>query len=35
MAQQLTTTPTSPNPYVTCTLNNMDLVNTLTNKRKD
>ena len=35
MAQQFTTAPISPNSYVTHILNNMDLVNTLTNKRKD
>ena len=35
MAQQFTTTPISPNPYVTYTLNNMNLVNTITQERKD
>ena len=35
MAQQFTTASISPNSYVTHILNNMDLVNTLTNERKD
>ena len=35
MAQQFTTTPTYPNPYITCTLNNMELVKMINNKRKD
>ena len=35
MAQQFTTAPTSPNYYVTHTINNIALINTLTNERKD
>jgi len=35
MAQQFTTAPTSPNSYVTCTINNMALISTLTNEKKD
>ena len=35
MAYQLTTAPTFPNPYITCTVNNLALINTLTNKKKD
>ena len=35
MAQQFTTAPISLNSYITCTLNNMDLVNTMTHERKD
>ena len=27
--------PTSPNPYITHTINNMDLIITLNNKKKD
>ena len=32
MAQQFTTTPNSPNPYYTHTLNNMDLIKTMNNE---
>ena len=35
MAQQFTTTSTSPNPYITHTINNLTLINFLTNKKKD
>ena len=35
MAQQFTTAPTSPNPYVYQTINNMDLIITLNNNKKD
>ena len=35
MAQQFTTTPTLPNPYVTYTLNNIELVKTMNNERKN
>ena len=35
VVQQFTTTPTFPNPYITCTLNNMELVKMINNKRKD
>ena len=35
MAQQFITAPTLPNPYVTCTLNNMKLVKTMNDKKKD
>ena len=35
MAQQFTTAPNSPNPYVTYTLNNMNLVKTMNQERKD
>jgi len=35
MAQQFTIVPTSPNPYVSCTINNMDLIITLNNEKKD
>ena len=35
MAQQFTTALTSPNPYITCTLNNMELVKTMNRERKD
>ena len=35
MVQQFTTISTFTNPYVACILNNMDLVNILTNKRED
>ena len=35
MAQQFTTTSTSPNPYTSCTVNNIDLIKTLNNKRQD
>ena len=34
MSQKFTTIFNSPNPYVTHTLNNVDLVNTLTNEKK-
>ena len=35
MAQQFITTPTSPNPYITHTLNNMNLVKIINDKKKD
>ena len=35
IAQQFFTVPTSPNPYISYTVNNMDLIITLSNKRKD
>ena len=35
MAHQFTTAPTSPNPYISCTVNNIDLITTLNNERKD
>jgi len=35
MAQQFTTTPNSPNPYSTYTLNNMNLVKTMNSEQKD
>ena len=35
MAQQFTTTPISFNPYISCIVNNIDLITTLNNKRKD
>ena len=35
MARQFITAPTSPNPYITCTLNNMELVKTMNKERKD
>ena len=35
MAQQFTTALTLPNPYVTHTLNSMELVNIITHERKD
>jgi len=35
MAQQFTTTPTFPNPYTICTLNNMNLVKTINDKKKN
>ena len=35
MAQQFTTAPTSPNPYVTYTLNNMNLIKTINDEKKD
>ena len=35
MAQQFTTTPISPNLYVTHTVNNLALINSLTNEKKD
>lgn len=35
MAQQFSTAPTSPNLYITRTLNNMDLVKTMNNKQKN
>ena len=34
-AQQFITAPTSPNPYVTHTLNNMNLVKTINEEKKD
>ena len=35
IAYQFTTTSTSFNLYITCTVNNLMLINTLTNKKKD
>jgi len=35
IAQQFITAPTFPNPYITCTLNNMNLVKTINNKKKN
>ena len=35
MAQQFTAAPNSPNPYVTYTLNNINLVKTMNKERKD
>ena len=35
MAQHFTITPNSPNPYITCTVNNMDLIITLNNEREN
>ena len=35
MAYQFMTIPTFPNPYVSHTVNNIDLIVTLNNKRKD
>jgi len=35
IAYQLTTAPTFPNPYITRTVNNLALINILTNKKKD
>jgi len=35
MAYQFTTAPTSSNPYVFCTVDNMNLIVTLNNERKD
>ena len=35
IAYQFTTTSTSFNLYITCTVNNLILINTLTNKKKD
>ena len=35
MAQQFTTVPTLPNYYITCTVNNLALINSLTNEKKD
>ena len=35
MVQQFITTPTSPNLYVICTLNNMNLVKTINNEKKN
>jgi len=35
MAQQFTTTSISFNPYISCIVNNIDLITTLNNKRKD
>jgi len=35
MAYQFTTVPISPNFYVSCTVNNIDLIITLNNEKKD
>ena len=35
MAQQFRTAPTSPNPYTTYTLNNMNLVKTINEEKKN
>ena len=35
MVQKFTTAPTSPNLYITCTLNNMELVKMINNERKN
>ena len=35
MAQQFITAPISPNPYITHTLNNMKMVKTMNDKRKN
>ena len=35
MAQQFTTISISFNPYISCIVNNIDLITTLNNKRKD
>ena len=35
MAYQFTTAPTSPNPYVFYTINNIELITILNNERKD
>ena len=35
MAQQFFTALTSPNLYISCTINNINLITTLNNKRKD
>ena len=35
MAQQFFTIPTSPNLYISCTVNNIDLIIILNNKKKD
>jgi len=35
MAQQFTTAPNSPNPYITCTLNNIDLVKIMNQEKNN
>jgi len=35
IAHQFITAPTSPNPYVSHTINNINLITTLNNDRKD
>ena len=35
MAQQFITAPTSPSPYIICIFNNINLVKTINNKKKN
>ena len=35
MAQQFFTAPISPNPYIFCTINNIDLIKTLNKKKQN
>ena len=35
MSYQFITTPTSPNPYITCTINNINIIIIVNNEKKD